>query len=141
MKGNKVDTELKFGSNTPQVNLFLERINVLTLEEIKTSMARGTALNAALNIARKTARQIARAMARNAAWNTARNAALDTTWNAAWYAAQVDAQDSAWSAGDVATAIVVMDLISEEHFKILTEPFAEILTELGIIWTPTTETK
>lgn len=131
--------ELKFGINTPQLDLFLERVKVLTLEEIKTSSARGTAVNAAVNAARKTARGIARAIARNAAWHAARNAALNTTWNAPWYAAQLDGQDSAWSAGDVATAIVVMDAISEEHFKILTEPFAGILIELEIVWTPTKE--
>jgi hypothetical protein len=27
-----------------------------------------------------------------------------------------------------------MDLITEEQFQILTEPFAEILVELGIAW-------
>jgi len=31
----------------------------------------------------------------------------------------------------------LMDLISGEHFKILTEPFAEVLTELGIVWKET----
>jgi hypothetical protein len=82
----------EFGPNTPKVELFIERLKVLSDEEIKTAAA--------------------------AAWDTARAAAWDT------------ARDAAWAA----EAIVVMDLITEEQFTILTEPFAEILTELGIVW-------
>jgi hypothetical protein len=88
----------KYGPNSPQVELFIERLKVMTDEE-----ARGIA-----------ARSAARRAARDAAWDAARDAA----WIAAW----------------ILTAIVAMDLITEEQFQILTEPFAEILVELGIAW-------
>ena len=51
----------------------------------------------------------------------------DAAWSAAWDAAR----SAVW---DAAGAIVLMDLINAEQFAILTEPFAEILTELGIVW-------
>jgi hypothetical protein len=56
------------------------------------------------------------------AWDAPRNAA----WIAAW--------DAPRGAACIVTAIVMMDLISEEQFQILTEPFSEILVELGIAW-------
>jgi hypothetical protein len=88
----------KYGPNSPQVELFIERLKVMTDEE-----ARGIA-----------ARSAARRAARDAAWDAARDAA----WIAAW----------------ILTAIVAMDLITLDQFTILTEPFAEILVELGIVW-------
>jgi hypothetical protein len=75
-----------YGPNSPQVELFIERLKVMTAEEVRGIAAR------------------------------------DTAWDAA--------RDAAW----IATAIVVMDLISEEQFTTLTELFAEILIELGIAW-------
>jgi hypothetical protein len=95
-------TTNEFGPNTPKVELFIERLKVMTAEEIK----------------------------RIEAWDAARDAA--------WDAARGEARGEAWIAARGATrsaaAIVVMDLITEEQFTILTEPFAEILTELGIVW-------
>ena len=62
-------------------------------------------------------------------------AVRSAAWDAAWYAAGYAAWDASWdAAGYAAGAIVVMDLITAEHFAILTEPFAEILVELGIVW-------
>ena len=61
------------------------------------------------------------ATAHDAAWSAA------PAWSAAWHTAR----EAAWSAH---AAIVVMDLITAEQFAILTEPFAEILAELGIVW-------
>jgi hypothetical protein len=112
----------EFGPNTPKVELFIERLKVMSDEEIKT------AARAAWDTARAawdTARDAAWA-AEAAAWDTARAAAWDTARAAAWDTSR----DAAWAA----EAIVVMDLITEEQFTILTEPFAEILTELGIVW-------
>jgi hypothetical protein len=96
----------KYGPNSPQVELFIERLKVVTAEEVK--------------------KLIERLAVRNTAWNTARNTAWDATWNTT--------RDAAWNTTRAAQAIVVMDLITEEQFQILTEPFAEILVELGIAW-------
>jgi hypothetical protein len=106
----------KYGPNSPQVELFIERLKVMTDEE-----ARGIA-----------ARSAARRAARDAAWDAARDAA----WIAARDAADWDAADwdAAWIAAWILTAIVAMDLITLDQFTILTEPFAEILVELGIVW-------
>jgi hypothetical protein len=106
----------KYGPNSPQVELFIERLKVLTDEE-----ARGIA-------ARSAARSAARDAARSAAWDAA-------AWSAAWIAGRdVAAWIAPWEAAWIVTAIVAMDLITEEQFQILTEPFAEILVELGIAW-------
>jgi hypothetical protein len=112
----------KYGPNSPQVEIFIERLKVMTDEE-----ARGIA---------------ARSAARDAAWSAARDAAWDAAWIAPWGAAWIAARSAAWIAAWIApwgaawivTAIVAMDLITEEQFQILTEPFAEILVELGIVW-------
>jgi hypothetical protein len=90
----------KYGPNSPQVELFIERLKTLTIEEAKEIQLVRNEIYA------------------DAAWDAARFAAWDAVWNAT--------QD--------AQAIVVMDLITEEQFQILTEPFAEILAELGIAW-------
>jgi hypothetical protein len=79
-------TTNEFGPNTGKVELFIERLKVMTDEEFE------------------------RIAPRDAAW--------------------IAARDAAW----IVTAIVAMDLITEEQFTILTEPFAEILIELGIAW-------
>jgi hypothetical protein len=105
----------KYGPNSPQVELFIERLKVMTDEE-----ARGIA-----------ARSAARRAARDAAWDAARDAAWIAAWILAWDAA---AWDAAWIAAWILTAIVAMDLITLDQFTILTEPFAEILVELGIVW-------
>ena len=52
----------------------------------------------------------------SAAWSAARSAARSAAWDAAW--------DAAWSA---ARALVVRDLISEQHFAILTGPWAAVM--------------
>jgi hypothetical protein len=97
----------KYGPNTVQVELFMERLKVLSDEEVKRIAARSAAWEAAWDVARR------------AAWSATREATWDAARTAAW----------------AAQAIVVMDLITEEQFQILTEPFAEILVELGIVWT------
>jgi hypothetical protein len=108
----------KYGPNSPQVELFIERLKVLTDEEVERIAAWNTAWDAAWDTAQNTAWIAARDAAWNTAWDTARDAAWDT------------ARDTTRAA----QAIVVMDLITEDQFTILTEPFAEILAELGIVW-------
>jgi hypothetical protein len=111
-----------YGPNSPQVELFIERLKVVTAEEVKKLIERLAVRDTAWNTARNTA------------WNTARNTAWDAAWNTAWDATWNTTRDAAWDATRAAQAIVVMDLITEEQFQILTEPFAEILVELGIAW-------
>jgi hypothetical protein len=107
-----------YGPNTPKVELFIERLKSLSDEEVRNVAARLAAWAAAWDAAWDAAR--------DAAWDAARNAARNEAWDAAL--------DTAWDAARVAAAIVVMDLITEEQFTTLAEPFAEILTELGIVW-------
>jgi hypothetical protein len=103
-----------YGINTPDVQRFIDRVGKLTEEEIEA------------------------AGDRNAAWSAAWSAARNAAWSAAWSAARNAVRIAAWSAARdavlVAEAIVVIDLITAEQFAILTEPFAEILTELNITW-------
>jgi hypothetical protein len=114
----------KYGPNSPQVELFIKRMKSLSDEEAKRITAwdptRGPRV-----------------------WNPARDAARDAAWDetprgtrrAAWDAAAREVPSIVpWKAVWIATAIVVMDLITEEQFTILTEPLAEILVELGIVW-------
>jgi hypothetical protein len=135
-------TTNEFGPNTPKVELFIERLRVLSDEEIKTAAwaARDTARDA-----RDTARDAVWAAeaaawdtARAAAWDTARDTARDAVWAtaraAAWATVWATARATARAAAWAAEAIVVMDLITEDQFTILTEPFAEVLVELGIVW-------
>jgi hypothetical protein len=117
----------KYGPNSPQVELFIERLKVMTAEEVKTLIERLAVQDAARNDP-WVAWAVPWVATRYAAW-VAWVAAYDATWDAAW-----DAWDAARYAGRVAQAIVVMDLITAEQFAILTEPFAEILIELGIVW-------
>ena len=112
-------SDLIFGSNTEAVTAFIERCKVLTDDENKKIAAQYATQYAA--------RDAARDAARSAVWDTAWDAAMYGAWSAAWSAAW----DAAW---DAAGAIVLMDLITAEQFAILTEPFAEILVELGIVW-------
>ena len=65
----------------------------------------------------------ARTAARVAALDAARVAALDAARYAAWSAASVAARDAARdAASDAALALLVRDLISTDHFDVLTAP-------------------
>jgi hypothetical protein len=131
----------KYGPNSPQVELFIERLKVMTDEEARGIAARSAARRAARDAAWDAARDAAWIAARDAAdwdaadWDAARDAARDAAWIAAWILAwDAAAWDAAWIAAWILTAIVAMDLITLDQFTILTEPFAEILVELGIVW-------
>ena len=64
--------------------------------------------------------------ARGAAWDAARDAAWGAAWDAAWDAAR----DAAWGAAwDAAQATIVRDLISPEHYDILTGPWRSVMGE------------
>ena len=104
-------SEIIYSQNSEQVTAFIERCKVLTgLESEKL-------------------------VALDAAWDAAWLDTRITTLEPAGFARRVTAWDAAGdAAGVTACAIVVMDLITAEQFAILTEPFAEILVELGIVW-------
>ena len=104
-------SDLIYGPNTEQVTAFIERCKVLTGDEMVSLSTR----YAVPPIAIENAWWVAWKAERNLAWETVRDAARTISWSAA-------------------RAIVVMDLITAEQFAILTEPFAEILAELGIVW-------
>jgi hypothetical protein len=72
----------------------------------------------------------ARDAARAAAWYAARDAARAAAWGAAWYAAWDAVGDAAgaaaWAAArDATLALMVRDLISPEHFDLLTKPWRD----------------
>lgn len=103
---NSVNTP--YGTNTAQVEAYLNLLPTLT--DAQWAAARAAARVTALGAARDTARAAARA--------AARSAGRDAAQAAAWYAAWADARAAARGA----EALVVRDLISDEHFDILTAP-------------------
>ena len=63
-----------------------------------------------------------------AAWDAAMDAVRSAAWDAARSAARDAARDAAWvAARDAAFALVVRDLISEEHYATLTGPWASVI--------------
>ena len=72
----------------------------------------------------------------DAAWDAAREAAWDAAWGAAWGATRGATRSAAWDAArgatkvdawDVAGALVMRDLISTEHYDILTRTWRTII--------------
>jgi hypothetical protein len=132
MEGKKMTrveemTTQKYGPNTASVELFIARLKVLSVEEVKGITARRASRDPrAWNPARNPARR--------AAWDETLDPARRAAWDAAWDALCEVPSIVHWEAVWIVTAVLVMDLITEEHFTTLTEPFAEILVELGIVW-------
>jgi len=104
-----------------------------TRTEAEADEARGVELAAYLALlpgltaeqwvaARVAARDAGRDAARDAGWDAAWDAARDAAWDAGWDAAWDAARDAGWDAGRAGEALVVRDLISAEHFDILTAP-------------------
>ena len=81
--------------------------------------ARYAARYAAWCAARGVARTAAMEAAEGAAWYAAWRASRHAAWDAAWDAAGAAAWYAAW---DAAGALVVRDLISTDHFDVLTAP-------------------
>ena len=101
-----------FGPNTAQVEAFLRVVRGLSGEQVETARAAWVAdRDAAVDAARDAAVDAARV----AAWDAARGAAWYAVWVTAWDAAR----GPAWGA---VLALVVRDLISPEHFDVLTAP-------------------
>ena len=102
----------RFGPNTAQVEAFLRVVRALSDEQVETARAAWVAdRDAAVDAARDAAVDAARV----AAWDAARGAAWYAVWVTAWDAAR----GPAWGA---VLALVVRDLISPEHFDVLTAP-------------------
>ena len=78
------------------------------------------------------ARVAAKDASRIAAREAAKDASLDAFRVAAWVAAWDAAREAAWVAtGDAACAVVVRDLITEDHYQTLTAP---IRAAIGSDW-------
>ena len=93
-----------FGPNGEQVVAFLKVLEGLTPRQLHA------------------ARDAARGAAWDAAWETARDAAWGTAWKTAWDAARGTGRDAAL---DAVLAYVARDLIPEEQFEVLVQPFRE----------------
>ena len=102
-----------FGPQGVQVVELLNRCASLTAGEGRQMVA---ARSAAWDAAMDAARSAARDAARDAAMDAVRSAARDAAWDAAMDAVR-----------DAAFALVVRDLISEEHYATLTGPWASVI--------------
>ncbi len=102
-----------FGPQGVQVVELLNRCASLTAGE-------GRQMVAAMSAARSAARDAVW----DAVWDAARVAAWDAVRVAAWDAVRSAAWVAAW---DAAFALVVRDLISEEHYATLTGPWASVI--------------
>jgi hypothetical protein len=109
-----------FGPNWSDVVVLIRQCASLTADQVsRAHSAWGTA----------------GAAARDAAWGTARGAAWDAAWDAAraaaWDAARAAALDTDWgtarAAALAAGAIIVKDLITPEHFDILTAAWNTVI--------------
>ena len=98
----------RFGPNTAQVEAFLRVVRGLSDEQVETARAAWAAASAAVRDA-----------ARDAAWDAAWYADRAGAWAADRYAARYADR---YAASDAAVALVVRDLISQEHFNTLTAP-------------------
>jgi len=105
------------GPQGPEVVVLLKRCETLTREEVQ-------GLHAAWAAARDAAGAAAWAAARNAASTTGRDAA----WAAAMCAAKGAGKDATRAAARAAArAVVVQDLISQEHFNTLYGPWKKAI--------------
>ena len=98
-----------FGPQGVQVVELLNRCASLTAGEGRQMVAaRSAAMDAARDAVRSAVRDAVRSAVRSAAWDAARSAAWDAVRDAAF-------------------ALVVRDLISEEHYATLTGPWASVI--------------
>ena len=124
-----------FGPQGREVVALIERCRVLTTAAAAVAAggaARAAAWDAAVGAAavaaQVAARHAARYAARVAAWGAAWDASRDTA--GARYPAGVAARGAAAvAAGVAAGALVIRDLISDEHYRILTERLFSVIGE------------
>jgi hypothetical protein len=116
------------GPNGSSVATLIERASGITADQAKAlDAARGAARDATRGAARVAARVAARDAARGAAGVAARDAAWGAARDAAWGAAGVAA---GVAARDAAGALVVRELISIDHFDLLTGPWCAVMGPL-----------
>ena len=124
----------RYGPQAARVRAVMEFIPKMSDDATRASRAAYDATdNAAYYAAKDAAWNAAIHDARNPAYNAARRAAWDAAGDAAWNAAIHDARNPAYNAarrvawdaaGDAGGVDVVSDLISPEHYRILTNPLA-----------------
>ena len=117
----EVEAWRAFGPNGKEVVAFFELLPTLT--ETQWDAAR----DASRDAARDASRDAAWDASRDAAWDAAWDAARDAARYAARYAARDAARDAAWDAAwdaarYAAWALVLRDVLSVEHFNMLTAP-------------------
>lgn len=113
----EIPSHLALGPQGAQIAALRERAGMLTSAEGRRiraarDAATGAAWYEAWHAAWCSAQATARGASREAAWY----AAWDATWVAAWYAAR----GAAWG-------LVVRDLISAEHYDVLTRPWRDTI--------------
>lgn len=119
------------GPNGESVVAVIKRAGSLTAEEaLGLYSAWDAAMVAAMGAALDAAMVAAMAAARVAARDAARIAAMDAAWVAARDAAGDAVRDAAGDAAeDAVTAVVVRDLITEEHFNTLYSPWDSVINK------------
>jgi hypothetical protein len=113
-----------FGTNGEALVKLIERVSRMTAGEARQ-------LHLARKSAWESAWESARAADRVSDWNTATVAVVGAAWTAAQNAAWDDTWDDIWEAAesmakDAIAALIVQDLISEEHFNTLYGPWASV---------------
>ena len=129
----ELDPRLALGPQAGQLLALLDTAERLTGDKLRElaaawkatwNAARDAAVDvvwdAAGNVVYDVAWNAARDAAGNATWNAARDAAVDAVWDAA--------VDVVWDAAgnaayDAAEALVVRDLLPQEHYETLTRPW------------------
>lgn len=117
----EVDAYRALGPQGEQVAALIDRAGRLTVGETEKLAAAWVAF-------RTTVRGAAWDAARTAAWDADRTTVRDAVWAAVWVAVRASARASARAtARDAAIALVVSDLISKEHYDLLTGPWAQVI--------------
>jgi hypothetical protein len=116
-----------FGANSEAAAKLIERVSRMTEGEARQ-------LHLARWSAWESARGSARAADRISDWTAAKTAVAVAAWTAAQNAAWDNTQDDVWDtaesmAKDAIAALLVQDLISEEHFNTLYGPWASVMEE------------
>lgn len=117
----EINAHQALGPQGEQVATLIDRAGKLTVDEAEKLAAAREAAWVAVRVAVWDA-------ARDAAWVAAWDAARDAAREAAWVAAWATARDAVRAAArDAAVALVVRDLISKEHYDLLTGPWAQVI--------------
>lgn len=122
----ELDAHEALGPNGREAVALIERAGRLTPAEAQ-ALGSAVRVRSARNVACHAARFAAFHSARNAAYSAVITAARLAAWGAAWAPGH--------TVGIAVGAVVVRDLISEEHFKTLYGPWSEVIKDVEITWT------